>query len=68
VVYQPGKSASMSLWHADTGFLMGLKPEIEVRVAREGWPVRVSSTVAWVNCDLRHVSKATKNTEGEEGA
>jgi hydroxymethylpyrimidine pyrophosphatase-like HAD family hydrolase len=59
VVYQPGKSASMSLWHPDTGYLMSLKPEIEAKVAREGWPIRVSSTVAWINCDLRHVSKAT---------
>jgi len=59
VVYQPGKSASMSLWHPDTPFLMGLKPEIAAKVEREGWPIRVSSTVAWVNCDLKHVSKGT---------
>ncbi|HYE62573.1 MAG TPA: HAD hydrolase family protein [Phycisphaerales bacterium] len=59
VVYQPGKSASMSLWHPDTPFLMSLKPEIEQRIEREGWPIRVSNTVAWINCDLKHVSKAT---------
>jgi hydroxymethylpyrimidine pyrophosphatase-like HAD family hydrolase len=59
VVYQPGKSASMSLWHPDTKFLMGLKPGIAAKTEREGWPIRVSSTVAWVNCDLKHVSKAT---------
>jgi hydroxymethylpyrimidine pyrophosphatase-like HAD family hydrolase len=59
VVYQPGKSASMSIWHPDTPYLMSLKPEITAKVEAEGWPIRVSNTVAWINCDLRHVSKAT---------
>ena len=59
VVYQPGKTASMSLWHQDTPFLMSLKPMIEERFRHEGWPLRVSSTVAWINCDLAYVSKAT---------
>ncbi len=59
VVYQPGKTASMSLWHQDTPFLMSLKPMVEDRFKREGWPLRVSSTVAWINCDLTYVSKGT---------
>jgi hydroxymethylpyrimidine pyrophosphatase-like HAD family hydrolase len=59
VVYQPGKTASMSLWHPDTAFLMSLKPMIEERFRAEGWPLRVSNTVAWINCDLKHVSKGT---------
>jgi hydroxymethylpyrimidine pyrophosphatase-like HAD family hydrolase len=59
VVYQPGKTASMSLWHPDTAFLMGLKPTIKEKFAKEGWPLRVSNTVAWINCDLEFVSKKT---------
>jgi len=59
VVYQPGKTASMSLWHPDTDFLMGLKPQIEEKFEKERWPLRVSNTVAWINCDLTFVSKRT---------
>ncbi len=59
VVYQPGKSASMSLWHPDTDYLMSLKPTLIEKFAREGWPLRVSNTVAWINCDLAHVNKGT---------
>jgi hydroxymethylpyrimidine pyrophosphatase-like HAD family hydrolase len=59
VIIQPGKSASVSLWHSDTSALMAFKPLIEETFAREGWNLRVSSTVAWINCDLRHVSKAS---------
>lgn len=59
VLIQPGKSASISLWHRDTEFLMSLKPALLARFAEQGWPLRVSSTVAWVNCDLAHVSKAS---------
>jgi hydroxymethylpyrimidine pyrophosphatase-like HAD family hydrolase len=59
VVIQPGKSASISLWHPETPRLMAMKPRLVETFAREGWPLRVSSTVAWINCDLAHVSKAT---------
>jgi len=59
VVIQPGKSASISLWHPDTSMLMGLRPALETQFARAGWPLRVSSTVAWINCDLAHVNKDT---------
>ena len=59
VVIQPGKSASISLWHAETAYLLSLKPQLVERFALEGWGLRVSSTVAWINCDLEHVSKAT---------
>lgn len=59
VVIQPGKTASISLWHPDTAFLMSQKPALVEAFAAGGWPLRVSSTVAWVNCDLAHVSKAT---------
>ncbi|MFZ4576240.1 MAG: HAD family hydrolase [Phycisphaerales bacterium] len=59
VLVQPGKSASISLWHRDTAYLMSLKPMLIDRFTERGWPLRVSSTVAWVNCDLAHVSKAS---------
>jgi hydroxymethylpyrimidine pyrophosphatase-like HAD family hydrolase len=59
VVYQPGKTASVSLWHPDTDFLMGLMPMIKEKIATEGWPLRTSRTIAWINCDLEFVSKKT---------
>lgn len=59
VVIQPGKTASISLWHTDTAFLLGLKPMITARVASSGWNLRVSNTVAWINLELTHVSKAS---------
>lgn len=59
VVIQPGKTASISLWHSDTGFLKSLMPTLRDRIAEHGWGLRVSDTVAWINLDLAHVSKAT---------
>ena len=59
VVIQPGKTASISIWHPDTALQMSLKPQIRDTFAKEGWPFRVSNTIAWINCDLAHVSKAT---------
>jgi hydroxymethylpyrimidine pyrophosphatase-like HAD family hydrolase len=59
VIIQPGKTASISLWHLDTAFLMGLMPSIRERFTTSGWNLRVSNTVAWINCDLAHVSKGS---------
>lgn len=59
LIIQPGKSASISLWHPDTPFLMSLKPILAAHFASMGWQLRISSSVAWVNCDLAHVSKGT---------
>ncbi|HYF14666.1 MAG TPA: HAD hydrolase family protein [Phycisphaerales bacterium] len=58
-VMQPGKTASISLWHADTDFLMKHIPAIRDRVAAEGWNFRIGHTVAWVNLELAHVSKGS---------
>jgi len=58
-VIQPGKSASISIYHPDTARLRELAPRLEARFRDEGWPFRVSMTVAWINCDLRQVSKGT---------
>lgn len=59
VAIQPGKNASISLWHRDTDRLMALKPRLVETFEREGWKLRVSNTVAWINCDLAHVSKGS---------
>lgn len=59
VIIQPGKTASISLWHPDTAFLMGLMPTIRETFRTNGWNLRVSNTVAWINCDLGHVSKGS---------
>lgn len=57
VMIQPGKSASISLWHPDTAYLMSLRDALRTRFDREQWPLRVSNTVAWINCDLDFISK-----------
>lgn len=59
VVIQPGKAASISLWHPEVEFLRRTVPQLMERFARESWPFRVSMTVAWINCDLAHISKGT---------
>ncbi|MDX2131510.1 MAG: HAD hydrolase family protein [Planctomycetota bacterium] len=68
VMIQPGKSASLSLWHADREWLFAQKARLAEVFAREGWPLRVSSTVAWVNCDLAHVNKDTGIARAVAGA
>lgn len=59
VVMQPGKSASISIYHPDTDYLMSLMPTIAGISHSHSWPIRVSRTVRWINLDLAHVSKAT---------
>lgn len=57
---QPGKHASVSLHHPDVDHLHAeLTPRVEAITRREGWPLRVSSTWAWINWDLEHISKST---------
>ncbi|MEK6701799.1 MAG: HAD hydrolase family protein [Planctomycetota bacterium] len=59
VVIQPGKVASISIWHPDLNHLMSLKPRLVEQCASHDWPFRISSSVNWVNLDLSIVSKAT---------
>lgn len=59
VSQQPGKSASVSLYHPDTEYLRSIAPEVGAHFERRGWPMRVSMTWLYINCDLTHVSKAT---------
>jgi hydroxymethylpyrimidine pyrophosphatase-like HAD family hydrolase len=59
VVMQPGKEASISLYHADTEYLKSLEAPVRAAFAERGWPLRVSMTWLYINCDLEHVSKGT---------
>lgn len=59
VTLQPGKSASVTLYHPDPNYLKGIINELETEVAAKGWPFRVSMTWFYINCDLTFVSKAS---------
>jgi len=59
VTQQPGKAASVSLYHPDTEYLRSLMPMLVERCRREGWPIRVSMTWLYINLDLEHVSKGS---------
>lgn len=59
VTIQPGKAASISLYHPDPGVLDELRPMLEKAFRVCGWPLRISATWNYINCDLEHVSKAT---------
>jgi len=59
VVMQPGKVASISLYHRDTAYLRTLEPRVREEFERRGWPLRVSMTWLYINCDLAFVSKST---------
>jgi hydroxymethylpyrimidine pyrophosphatase-like HAD family hydrolase len=49
----------VSLYHEDTDYLKSIRGRIEAEFERRAWPMRVSMTWFYVNCDLKHVSKAT---------
>jgi hydroxymethylpyrimidine pyrophosphatase-like HAD family hydrolase len=59
VSQQPGKTASVSLYHPDTDYLRSIVPRITEVFAERRWPMRVSMTWFYINCDLRHVTKGT---------
>lgn len=59
VSVQPGKTASVSLYHRDAERLQAWQPSLREAVAHHGWPLRISGTWSYINCDLEHVSKAT---------
>ncbi|MFN0133496.1 MAG: HAD hydrolase family protein [Phycisphaerales bacterium] len=59
VVMQPGKAASISLYHERTEVLKGLESRVREEFAGRGWPLRASMTWFYINCDLKHVSKGT---------
>lgn len=59
VTQQPGKNASVTLWHKDTAYLKSIAPRIEQHCKDNRWPFRVSMTWFYINCDLAHISKGT---------
>lgn len=59
VTIQPGKAASISLYHPDTPFLRSLEGRVREEFTRRAWPLRVSLTWFYINCDLDFVSKGT---------
>lgn len=60
VTQQPGKAASVTLYHPDTRFLTDeVFPSVRAEFAGRGGPFRVSMTWFYINCDLAHVSKGT---------
>lgn len=59
VIQQPGKSASTALYHPDTEYLRSIQPTIAEAFDKQGWPIRVSMTWLYINCDLLHVNKGT---------
>lgn len=60
VTEQPGKNASVTLWHPDTAFLTNeIFPAVAAQCASARWPFRVSMTWYYINCDLSFVNKGT---------
>ena len=59
VTQQPGKTASVTLFHPDPNFLVDIMPDVRRMLDERGWPFRVSMTWNYINCDLQHVSKAS---------
>lgn len=59
VTQQPGKAASVSLYHPDTEYLRSLMRALAEQCRRAGWPIRVSMTWLYINLDLAHVSKGS---------
>jgi hydroxymethylpyrimidine pyrophosphatase-like HAD family hydrolase len=59
VIQQPGKTASIALYHSDTTYLRSIVPSITEQFQKRDWPIRVSMTWLYINCDLAHVNKAT---------
>lgn len=62
VSIQPGKAASISLYHPDPDYLRReVRPLVERTIGARGddWPLRISMTWFYINCDLKHISKST---------
>ena len=59
ITIQPGKTASISLYHQSHEYLESLLPDVEKTCKENGWPFRVSMSWYYINCDLEHISKGT---------
>ncbi|WP_428387137.1 HAD family hydrolase [Mucisphaera sp.] len=56
---QPGKMASFSPYHDSPTALDPMMPVIAEEAEKRGWPIRISRSWNYINCDLKHISKAT---------
>lgn len=59
VTLQPGKSASVTLYHPEPEYLQSIIPELRAEAEASDWPFRISMTWFYINCDLKFVSKAS---------
>ena len=59
VTLQPGKSASVTLYHPDPKVLQRLAPELQQQFDQHGFEFRVSLTLFYINCDLPQITKAS---------
>ena len=59
VVQQPGKAASVSLYHDDTSVLHDIVDEIRGEIGERAWPLRVSMTWLYINIDFDFIDKGT---------
>jgi hydroxymethylpyrimidine pyrophosphatase-like HAD family hydrolase len=59
VTQQPGKSASVTLYHPDPAYLRAIEPDVRRLLGDLGLPFRVLMSWLYINCDLAHVTKAT---------
>ena len=59
VIQQPGKSASVALFHPDPSYLESIVPVLADEFDKREWPIHVSMTWFYINCDLDFVNKGT---------
>ncbi len=59
VVQQPGKHAAISLYHQHERIIADIMPDLRPAFEERSWPIRVSRTWFYINCDLKHISKGT---------
>lgn len=56
---QPGKSASVTLYHPDPMVLQRIAPQLQQQFDQNGFEFRVSLTLFYINCDLPQITKAS---------
>lgn len=59
VTLQPGKSASVTLYHPDPAVLQRIAPELQEQFDQNGFDFSVSLTLFYINCDLPQITKAS---------
>lgn len=59
VTLQPGKSASVTLYHPNPAVLQRIAPQLQESFDQHGFEFRVSLTLFYINCDLPQITKAS---------